>query len=61
MNPLYCITGINRLTRQRERISLSCWNKCVVDGMRDDYLKTRAKKRTHVYPRVEVVELTLFG
>ena len=60
MGPLFCVTAINKLTRERERISLSGWSKEVVDKMKSDYLKVRASKRTHVYPRVSVLQKSLF-
>ena len=61
MKPIYCVTAINKLTRQRERISGKCTDTSLLTTMRESFLLTPARKRTHIYPRIQVVQENLFA
>ena len=61
MKPIYCVTAINKLTRQRERISGKCTDDNLLKIMRQTYLDTPSRMRTHIYPRVQVLQENLFA
>lgn len=60
MDTLYIVTGINRLTGHRERISALYGSKAVADKHYKDLVAIRASKRTYKYPKVEVYIKDLF-
>ena len=60
MKPLYCITAINKLTRERETVSAISTSTEVLKDMRKAFLRTPARKRTHIYPIISVSQQKLF-
>ena len=51
----WCVTAINRLTRQREAVTLPC-AKDTASSMRAQLLRSRPGKRVYIYPLVEVYQ-----
>ena len=60
MDTSYIITGINRLTGRRERVSVPYGSKAVAEKHCSDFVAIRASKRTYKYPKVEVYIKDLF-
>ncbi len=60
MDTLYCITGINRLTRYRERISSIYVSYDKAATKCRELLSGRASKRAYIYPQVEPYQKDLF-
>lgn len=60
MKPMFCITAINRLTKERERVSAVSSDEKTLGAMKDTFLRTPPKKRTHIYPVISTVELKIF-
>lgn len=57
---LYCITAINRLTHEREKVSCMSTSKESVQEIKRQYLLTPARKRTHIYPTISIAQPKLF-
>lgn len=59
--PLYCVTGRNRLTGEREIISNPC-KKEEADQIKMDYCNMLGDKKPYTYPKVELYnpQLDLF-
>ncbi len=49
----YYVTAISRLTGEREVVSLKC-SLMDAEQIRERMVKTRARKRSYIYPRVMV-------
>ena len=60
MKALYCITAINRLTKEREKISCASTSKDTLESIKVGFLRTPAKRRTHIYPVIQVMQTKLF-
>ena len=60
MKPLYCITAINRLTKEREKISCASTSKETLEAIKAGFVAMSAKKRTHIYPVIQVIQTKLF-
>lgn len=60
MDNFYIITGINRLTGHRERISALYGSKEIADKHCSNFVAIRASKRIYKNPKVEVYHKNLF-
>ena len=60
MNTRYVITGVNRLTGCRERISVAYSSKRRAEEHRKMMFAVKPSKRAYLRPEVEVFEQELF-
>ena len=60
MKPLQTITAINRLTHERESVSAKSTSVETLQAMLHTFLQTPSRKRTHIYPRIQVVQQNIF-
>ncbi len=60
MDTLYCITAINRLTRQRERISVPYSSRDKAARECRVLISGNSLKRAYIYPQVEPYYNELF-
>ena len=60
MKTLLAITAINRLTHERETVSAKSTSVETLTEMKQKFLRTPAKRRTHIYPRIQAVQLNIF-
>jgi len=60
MDTSYIITGINKLTGLRERISALYGSKEAADKHCSNFVAIRPSKRIYKYPKVEVYHKNLF-
>ncbi len=54
MNPIYTITAISRLTRQREQITGLISNPDVAQHLLQKMKQVPARKRVYLRPKVEI-------
>lgn len=57
--PLYVVTGISRLTGQRERITPPCFH-ATASTIRDREMRRPARKRVYLRLKIEAVGNSLF-
>lgn len=60
MNVMYHITGISRLTGERESISMAV-PKDLADNICSRFKKIPSKKRVYLRPKVEIYQEDLFN